>query len=98
VELPPPIREFQSNMIVLAIWIAKQKPDVNIFLKETISNLFSFIHDGISIVIENQKYDVDLATQFFISDLPAKALFCRTTYFNGYSACTCCHARGNSIW
>jgi hypothetical protein len=32
VELPPPVREFQSNIIILALWASKKKPNLNIFL------------------------------------------------------------------
>ncbi|CAF3119373.1 unnamed protein product [Rotaria sp. Silwood2] len=38
-ELPPPIREFQSNIIILAIWLSKMKPNVNRFLDQTINDL-----------------------------------------------------------
>lgn len=95
-EIPLPMREFQSNIIILALWLSKKKPDVNIFLEETVSDLSisSLIQNGTSIFIRDEEYKIELGTQFFISDLPAKALFCRTTYFNGYSACTFCHSRG----
>ena len=96
VELPPPIREFQSNIIVLALWVAKEKSNVDAFLKETINDLSLMIRDGTTIFIDNYEHHLNVLTQFFVSDLPAKALFCRTTYFNGYSACTCCCARGDS--
>ncbi|CAF2156728.1 unnamed protein product [Rotaria magnacalcarata] len=95
-EIPPPLREFQSNIIILALWLSKKKPDVNIFLTETVNDLSLLIHDGTSIFIGAKEYKIQLRTQFFISDLPAKALFCCTTYFNGYSACTFCCSRG--IW
>ncbi|CAF3017892.1 unnamed protein product [Rotaria sp. Silwood2] len=96
VEIPPPLREFQSNIIVLAFWLSKKKPDVNIFLQETVNDLSLIIKNGTSIFIGDKEYKIELGTQFFISDLPAKALFCCTTYFNGYSACTFCHSRGKA--
>ncbi|CAF1433030.1 unnamed protein product [Rotaria sordida] len=95
-EIPPPMREFQSNIIILALWLSKKKPDVNIFLEETVNDLSMLIHNGTSIFIRDEEYKIQLGTQFFVSDLPAKALFCCTTYFNGYSACTFCRSRG--IW
>lgn len=96
-EIPPPMREFQSNIIILALWLSKKKPDVNIFLKETVNDLSLLIHNVTSIFICNREYKIQLATQFFVSDLPAKALFCCTTYFNGYSACTFCCSRGELL-
>ncbi|CAF1410547.1 unnamed protein product [Adineta ricciae] len=95
-ELPPPVREFQKNIIILAIWTSRKKPNVNIFLEQTIDDLICLKKNGTSIFIANSEYQIQLATQFFVSDLPAKALFCCTTNFNGYSACTYCASRG--IW
>lgn len=97
VELPPPIREFQSNIIVLALWIAREKPNVDVFLKETIEDLSLLIRDGTTVFVDDHEYHLSVSTQFFLSDLPAKALFCRTSYFNGYSACTCCCIRGEFL-
>ncbi|CAF3575551.1 unnamed protein product [Rotaria socialis] len=95
-EISPPLREFQSNIIILALWLSKKKPDVNIFLTETVNDLSLLIHDETSLFIGAKEYKIQLRTQFFISDLPTKTLFCCTTYFNGYSACTFCCSRG--IW
>ena len=36
VEIPPPVREYQKNIILLALWSSKSKPDVNVFLKHTV--------------------------------------------------------------
>lgn len=36
VEIPPPIREYQKNIVLLALWSSKTKPDVNVFLKHTV--------------------------------------------------------------
>ena len=93
-EIPPPMREFQSNIIVLALWLSKKKPDVNVFLEETVNDLSLLVQNGTAIFIGDEEYKIELGTQYFISDLPAKSLFCCTTYFNGYSACTFCCSRG----
>jgi hypothetical protein len=93
-EIPPPVREYQSNIIILALWASKVKPNVNIFLEQTVNELLFLIKNGTSIFIDGHEYNIQLATQFFVSDLPAKALLCCTTNFNGYSACTFCYSRG----
>ena len=93
-ELPPPVREFQSNIIILALWASKMKPNVNIFLDQTINDLLFLIKNGTSIFINDHEYKIQLDTQLFLSDLPAKSLFCCTTSFNGYFACTFCYSRG----
>jgi hypothetical protein len=36
VEIPPPVREYKKNIILLALWSSKSKPDVNVFLKHTV--------------------------------------------------------------
>ena len=41
VEIPPPIREYQKNIVLLALWSSKSKSDVNVFLKHTVY-VFSF--------------------------------------------------------
>jgi len=46
--------------------------------------------DGTSIFIDDLEYRFVIRTQFFISDLPARSLFLRTTSFNGYYACHYC--------
>ncbi|CAF1332759.1 unnamed protein product [Rotaria sordida] len=92
-ELPPPIREFQSNIIILALWVSKMKPNVNTFLDQTVNDLSLLIKNGTSIFIDDHEYNIQLGTQLFLSDLPAKSLFCCTTSFNGYSACTFCYSR-----
>jgi hypothetical protein len=96
VELPPPVRDYQKNIIVLALWSSKVKPDPNVFLHETIEELKYLIENGTSIFINDQEFRITLRTQCFISDLPAKSLFCRTINFNGYSACTECCSTGMS--
>lgn len=35
IEIPPPLREYQNNIILLALWSSKAKPEVNTFLKKT---------------------------------------------------------------
>ncbi|CAF4416802.1 unnamed protein product [Didymodactylos carnosus] len=36
-ELPPPIREYQRNILVYALWASKTKPCASVFLDETIN-------------------------------------------------------------
>ncbi|CAM4848007.1 unnamed protein product, partial [Rotaria magnacalcarata] len=94
VELPPPIRDYQKNIVLLSLWASRVKPDPDVFLQETIEELKLLINNGTSIFINEQEYVISFRTQYFISDLPAKALFCKTINFNGYSACTECHSTG----
>ena len=52
-------------------------------MKGTIRDLLLLIQNGTSIFIDDREFNVKLVTQFFVSDLPAKALFYCTTYFDG---------------
>lgn len=36
VEIPPPVREYQKNILLLGLWSSKAKPDPNAFLKYTV--------------------------------------------------------------
>ena len=94
VEIPPPARDYQKNIILLSLWTSKVKPNPNIFLHETIEELKLLINSGTSIFMNGKEYQINLRTQYFVSDLPAKALFCNTISFNGYSACTECCSKG----
>lgn len=97
VELPPPVREYYNNIVVLALWSSRVKPDPDVFLKETIEELKYLVKNGTSILIDDVEFQIVVRTQFFVSDLPAKSLFCRTISFNGYSACTECCSTGMSF-
>ncbi|CAF1502758.1 unnamed protein product, partial [Adineta ricciae] len=94
VELPPPVRDYQKNIILMSLWTSKKKPDANVFLEKTIAELKHLINRGTSIFINGYQYQITLQTQYFVSDLPAKALFSKTINFNGYSASTECCSKG----
>ena len=36
VEIPPPVREYQKNIVLLGLWSSKCKPDVNVFLSHAV--------------------------------------------------------------
>ncbi|CAF0999332.1 unnamed protein product, partial [Didymodactylos carnosus] len=94
IELPPPIREYQRNIVVVALWAGKKKPNANIFLEDTIYQLKYLMSNKFSLFIDQLEYEISLSTQFFISDLPAKSLFLNTISFNGYYACSYCCTKG----
>ncbi|CAF4602001.1 unnamed protein product, partial [Didymodactylos carnosus] len=73
VEIPPPVREYQKNIIVVALWSSKKKPNVNIFLEECVRELKYLMIVGTSIFVDDEEFNVVLSTQYFVSDLPAKS-------------------------
>ena len=74
-ECPPPVREFQSNIIILAIWTSRKKPDVNIFLEQTINDLVFLIQNGTTIFIGDHEYKIEIATQFFLFRIYQQKLY-----------------------
>ncbi|CAF3622836.1 unnamed protein product [Rotaria sp. Silwood1] len=66
VELPPPIREHQTNIMLLALWSAKVKPNVNVFLERTISDIKQLMTHGFwsgsSVLYPYDKNNLELRT------------------------------------
>jgi hypothetical protein len=94
VELPSPTRDYHKNILALALWASRKKPDVDRFLEMVLVELRTLIDRGMSIFIENVEYHFVVRLQCFIADLPAKALFLKTINFNGRNACTYCMSPG----
>ncbi|CAF3907108.1 unnamed protein product, partial [Rotaria sordida] len=94
VELPPPVREYQSNILTLGLWVSCIKPDANLFLENIIEQLIDLSENGTTIFVNNYEFKINVKTQMFVSDLPAKSLFMKTINFNGYYACTNCITEG----
>ncbi|CAM4842902.1 unnamed protein product [Rotaria magnacalcarata] len=94
IELPPPIREYKSNILTLALWASRKKPDPDIFLDFMMHQLRALIERGTSIFIDHIEYRFLIRIQCFIADLPAKALLLKTINFNGRNACTYCLSPG----
>jgi hypothetical protein len=96
-EIPPPARYYQRNILILALWSSQKKPDVDVFLDATLAQLQTLIKHGTIICIDEQEYHFVVRIQGFIADLPAKSLFLKTINFNGKNACTWCHTPGKLI-
>ncbi|CAF1096889.1 unnamed protein product, partial [Didymodactylos carnosus] len=90
VEIPPPARDHEQNIMVVALWVGRGKPGVNVFLNESIQQIKDLMDNGTTIFVDDNEFKIILRTQCFISELPAKSLFLKTVNFNGYYACTCC--------
>lgn len=69
VELPPPVRDYQNNILVLALWSSTIKPDPNIFLHQTVDELKHLIEHGTSIFIDGEEFEIKIHTQCFVSHL-----------------------------
>ena len=97
IEIPPPCREFQRNIMTIALWSSCQKPDVDIFLNEALSQLRSLINSGTTIFVGDQEFQIMVRTQCFIADMPAKSLLLKFINFNGRNACCHCESTGKLI-
>ena len=93
VELPPQIREKQTNILILCLWLSSIKPDVNLFMNDCIRQLVD-LSSPFLLTIGNEQFLITVKTQLFVSDLPAKALFWKTISYNGYNACGNCKTEG----
>ncbi|CAF4925350.1 unnamed protein product, partial [Rotaria sp. Silwood1] len=94
VELPPPVREYQSNILTLGLWVSTIKPNVNLFLEGIIEQFLDLSNHDTSIFVHEHEFRINVKTQYFVSDLPAKSLFMKTINYNGYFACTNCITEG----
>ena len=93
VELPPHVREKQANIVVLCLWLSSIKPNVDLFLNDCIEQLTE-LSNPFTLIINDLQFVLTVRTQFFVSDLPAKALFWKTINYNGYNACSYCTTEG----
>jgi hypothetical protein len=93
VELPPQIREKQTNIMVLCLWLSSIKPNVNLFMNDCIRQLVDLSSPFI-LIINNEQFLISVKMQLFVSDLPAKALFWKTISYNGYNAYSNCKTEG----
>ncbi|CAF1599725.1 unnamed protein product [Didymodactylos carnosus] len=81
----------------MALWLSRNKPNVDLFLHDLIEQIIELMKDGVIIFIGNREIQVSVKIGFFVSDLPAKSLFLKFINFNGYFACVQCHSEGEWI-
>ena len=94
IEIPPPVREYQENILVLALWASSIKPNVGLFLGDCIETLDELRRSPIKFIIDEREVELRINVQLFISDLPAKSLFLDVIGHNGYYACNHCKSEG----
>lgn len=97
IELPPPCREYQQNIMTIALWSSCKKPDVELFMGEALSQIETLISSGTTIFVGTQEFRIFVRIQCFIADMPAKSLLLKFINFNGRNACCHCHSPGEII-
>ncbi|CAF1065625.1 unnamed protein product [Didymodactylos carnosus] len=85
-EIPPPLRENQTNIILLALWNGPVKPDIDTLLLDITTTLRR------TIIIDNDEYVIDV--QLFKADGPARSFGLKHNLHNGYHACVECDQQG----
>ncbi|CAF1604822.1 unnamed protein product, partial [Didymodactylos carnosus] len=95
VELPPPVREYESNTILLALWHSVVTPDANVLLASVIEQLAVLKAGGLNVHLQERgttKFDIDI--QLCGGDLPARSKCNKLNSHNGFYSCTKCLLKG----
>ncbi|CAF1068975.1 unnamed protein product [Brachionus calyciflorus] len=90
VELDQASRENFNNMVILGIWLSKQKPIYNIFVENSIKELIEIKDQNINV----KGLDFNIRAHSIIMDLPAKSAVLNVKQFNGEFGCTYCYHPG----
>ncbi|CAF1047635.1 unnamed protein product, partial [Brachionus calyciflorus] len=89
-ELEPSSRESFKNMITLGIWLSKEKPSYDHFIRNSVNELID-LKDKICNIND---YEFQIRVQSIIMDLPAKAAVLNIKQFNGQFGCLYCYHPG----
>ncbi|CAF4770341.1 unnamed protein product [Rotaria sp. Silwood1] len=95
VEIPLPVREFQDNIMLFALWHSPSAPNANVFITDVINQIVQLQKNGLSIDLAAKgihKFEIDV--QLLVGDLPARAKVTRLNGHSGYFACSNCLYEG----
>jgi hypothetical protein len=97
-EVPPPVRDHGSAVMVLAAWLGGIHPTRELLWDNVVEQLQDLYENGIIIKLnDNKKIKFNIRVQLVTFDLPALAHSCNIIQFNGYDACPFCKAHGHAI-
>ncbi|CAF1198932.1 unnamed protein product [Adineta steineri] len=94
VEIPPPIREYLNNTLLLGLWHSAVTPPCHLLLNKIVHNIKCLFMSGINIYLQNEMIHFSVHIQLITGDLPARAKCNKLVSFNGFHACTKCILRG----
>lgn len=92
-ELPVPLR--WKNIIVAALWFAREHPPVHLFMKVFVDEL-----NNIGTILWTHAWNAVRSRVFAVSccvDSPARAALLNSKQYNGYYGCSWCLQKGTSI-
>ena len=95
-ELPYKERVKRSNMILAGLWFGSSKPNPNLFLGPFRPIFETFRNEGVEMNVHGRNNPLLIKGCLLCGtgDLPAKSLFLRFKYFNGYYGCPHCKSPG----
>ena len=98
VEIPPPVRDHASAVMVFAAWLSGSHPDRDLLWGSVVLQLQQLSIDGITLRSSDEsKLKFNVRVQLVTFDLPAMAQNCNIVQFNGYDACPYCKQHGYAI-
>lgn len=94
-ELPPNKRFKHENLLLSAVFIGKQKPHPNIFLKNVYSEVIA-LKEGFTVHPHDCVEPIVVKAVFLCGtcDSPAKSLLFNQKYYNGHFSCPKCLNKG----
>lgn len=97
-EIPPPIRDHISAVMVFSAWLGKVHPNRELLWDNIVQQIQDLYESGIILKLNDiEKVKFNIRVQLVTFDLPALAHNCNIIQFNGYDACPFCKVHGQAI-
>ncbi|CAF1104847.1 unnamed protein product [Adineta steineri] len=90
-ELPPYSRTRADNILLLALWLGKKKPNFNVIFEKLSKQLTYLKNQGVE-TIANQK--IKIFFPMLMGDMPALSAMVQFVEPNAYYACMFCKSKG----
>ncbi|CAF4887098.1 unnamed protein product, partial [Rotaria magnacalcarata] len=97
-EIPVPLRDWKSAVMVFGAWLASTKPPRDSLLILIIIQLQALVNSKILLKQKDgSRVSYNVRVQQAIFDLPARAHFLNAVQYNGYDGCGDCCIKGVAI-
>ncbi|CAF0862211.1 unnamed protein product [Didymodactylos carnosus] len=95
-EIPPPLRDYAQNKILLSLYFSKKEPTPECLLNNLIKRLDELRTIGLTVINFNKKINFKIKFQGDKNDQPCRSLKWKISQFNGFDACTNCLQHGET--
>ncbi|CAF1593011.1 unnamed protein product, partial [Didymodactylos carnosus] len=95
-EIPPPLRDYAQNKILLSLYFSKKEPTPECLLNNLIKRLDELRTIGLTVINSNKKINFKIKFQGDKNDQPCRSLKWKISQFNGFDACTNCLQHGET--